>query len=122
MKKSFPFLVMVVLLCTGCQPPEKTARDSIAAFNGYLTAAVQKHDAECKADALNKLPVCSLIVRAVRAQNASATALETYCQLSPGQGKDPAGPCTPVKSAQEGLRSAISNMNQLVSEIKGAAQ
>ncbi len=122
MKNSFPFLFLSILLLTGCQPPEKTARDSIAAFDGYLTAAVAKHDAECKADALNRLPVCSLIVRAVRAENATATALETYCQLSPGQGKDPAMPCTPVRSSQTGLLSAISNMNQLVNEIKGAAK
>lgn len=122
MKKCFPFLFLAVLLLTGCQPPEKTARDSIAGFDGYLTTAVAKHDAECKADAANKLPVCLVIVRGARAENATVTALETYCQLSPGQGKDPLAPCSRVKSAQAGLIAAIANMNQLVSEIKGAAK
>ncbi len=120
--KYIPFLVLPVLLLSGCQSIEKTARDSIASFDGYLSAAVAKHDAECKADTGNQLPVCLVIVRSTRAENATVTALETYCQLAFGTGKDPALPCTPVKSAQAGLAAAIANMNQLSSEIQGAAK
>jgi len=119
MKKLF---LLPLLLLIGCQPLEKSARDSISAFGGYLSAAVVKHDAECKADTGNKLPVCSVIVRAIRAQNAAMTALETYCQLTPGTGADPALPCSPVKSAEAGLRAAISNLKQLSTEIQGAAK
>jgi len=122
MKKYIPFLLLPALLLSGCQSLEKTARDSIASFDGYLSAAVARHDVECKADAGNKLPVCLVIVRSIRAENATVTALETYCQLTPGTGKDPSLPCTPVASAQAGLTAAIQNMNQLSSEIKGAAK
>jgi hypothetical protein len=121
MKKCI-FVLLAAALLMGCQSPEKTARDSIAAFNGYLTTAVAKHDAACKADTKNALPVCQVIVRSVRAENAAVTALETYCQLSPGTGNDPSLPCKPVKTAQAGLLAAIANMNQLSSEIQGAAK
>jgi len=122
MKKLTIALTLVIcLLLTGC-PSEKNARDSIAAFDGYLTSAVSKHDAECKADVDNKLPVCGIVIRGIRAENAAVTALETYCQLTPGTGKDQSLKCSPVKSLASGLQSAINNMNQLTAEIKGAAK
>jgi len=112
----------------GCDKPENVARDSIAAGSGAIKDAQQKYILECTATPSN--PVCRAINRSVYAQNAAITGLETYCQLSPSQliSQDTVTGavtvdvhnCQPVQTAGQGLRSAVTNLNQAINELKSA--
>lgn len=113
------FLVGAVLLATiGCQSPEKTARDVIAAASGAIVAAQAQYQSECSSSPTGAN--CVLINKAVDGQNVAVTALETYCQfaLTPVP-PDPSTKCSPVKAALPALQTALQNLNQLTGEVKG---
>ncbi len=99
------------------QSLEANARDAAAALGGELQTAQAQNQA-CIQD---PTPVaCQTIKRGVSGQNALVTALETYCGWSVAAEAPPVGtPCTPVSTAQGALTFAITNANQLVTEVKG---
>lgn len=85
--------VLVALLSTGCQPLEKSARDSIVAAQAFLTEAKHNHP-ECDPDLVSgplidrygpqaDNPTCQTIYRAIRAQNEAVDLLDAYCGGSP---------------------------------------
>ncbi len=110
-----PFF-LIMFACPGGQPEQK-ARDTAAALGGALSAAQAQHQ-ECKVDATPT--VCQTISRGVAGQNALITSLETYCSWSTSAPPpDSTAQCVPVASAIDGLKAAISNANQLITEVKG---
>ncbi|HVT81219.1 MAG TPA: hypothetical protein VHM90_11235 [Phycisphaerae bacterium] len=108
-------LLSACLVLSACTPLEKSARDTAAALNGALTAAQQKYSASCQANTAGQ--ACALINKAIAGQNALITATEAYCGFAPGT-VDTAT-CTPVKSAEPALKSAIANASLFISELKG---
>lgn len=106
----------LVLLTVACHTIESNARDTIAAAQGVIVQAQVQFQPQCSADA-TKAP-CPVINQAVSAQNAAITALEAYCGFTPTSGVTEK--CTPVKSLQPALTSALANLNQFVTELKGA--
>lgn len=110
-------LIAMVLMVTGCKPPEQLARDGIATFSGTLAKAQQEYLASCSANPAQA--ACTTINKGVRAQNAAITSLETYCQFNLNAPLPPVGTkCNPVKSAGDGLKSAMNNLNQLMKELQ----
>jgi hypothetical protein len=112
-------LTSAVLLLVGCSPLAMQARDANAAAKGVLEAAQQKYGAACLANPYQV--ICQDINRAVYAQNALITATETYCGWS--RANPPANTkasCQAVKSAAPALETAITNLNFLITEVRGA--
>lgn len=106
----------------GCNKSlDQITRDVLATSSGTLTQAQDEYVAECQANPAKQ--VCVLINQAGGVQNATITALETYCgyALTPTP-PDPSTPCTPVASAQAGLITATSNLNQIIGELKPLIQ
>jgi hypothetical protein len=118
MKRLLPILACTLVL-VACSPLENNARDTAAALSGSIVAAQQKYHDTCVATPSKD--VCVLINRGVSGQNALITALETYCgwSVTPAP-PDPTAKCVPVKSAEAGLTTAISNATTLTTQIKGA--
>ena len=125
MKK--PFFIIWAALCIstafiGCQSLDRSARDGIAAFKGYLEQAITRRGPECVASN-GTAKYCDAIKRAASAENAAVSALAAYCQFTPFDAQNtPDKPCSPVKDLEGGLKSALANLNQLSGEIKAAAQ
>lgn len=106
----------------GCSPIEQQARDSAAALQGALTTAQSKYQAQCTSNPTQQ--ACTIINQAIAGQNALITATEAYCGWSasaPPQNPATAS-CTPVKSAQAGLQTAINNATLFIQELKGIIQ
>ncbi len=118
---SFGILIIIAttLLLAGCPKAEQDARDTAAGLNGAIAAAQAKYTAQCIASPSQQ--VCTMIQRAVSAQNALITATETYCNWSTASPPpNPTTTCMPVASAKQGLLAAIANANSLTLELKGA--
>jgi|ERR1041384_6759510 hypothetical protein len=120
MKRLFviPLLLSVIFLA-GC-PPEKDARDAIAAAHGVITAAQAQWTTTCRAQPTQAK--CQAVNKLIQAQHLAADALTTYCGGVPPTGTPTyldGGPCTPVTSAGGALRSAIQNMNSIVNDVNG---
>jgi hypothetical protein len=112
-------LIAITLACPGAQL-EQTARDVSASLGGLLQTAQSEHQ-ECLTDASST--TCHTIQRGVSGQNALVTALETYCSWSTtAPPPDSTTQCVPVASAQAALKSAISNANELTTEVKGTVK
>lgn len=116
--KKIVVVVLATLIMAGCNSPEQQARDTAAGLSGVLTTAQSQFTASCQADSNQN--VCQIINRGIAGQNALITATETYCgfALTPTP-PDPSEVCHPVKTAQPALQTAITNANQLITEIKG---
>lgn len=114
------FNIALVCCLLGCSP-EQTARDAIAAATGTIAKAQTQHQAECQVNPA--AGTCVLINRAVNAQNAAMTGLETYCgwRLS-GVLPDRGAVCTPNGSALNTLNVALSNLKQITTEVKGVVK
>jgi hypothetical protein len=122
--KKLLWLPLAVLLCGFACPAnpnnlEQNARDTVASLGGLLTTAQDQNLATCTADKTQ--PTCVLINRGISAQNALISATETYCGM-PQSTSLASTTCTPVKSAQAGLQTALDNATQLVNEIKGVVK
>lgn len=112
-------LLLVTLACPGTQL-EQNARDVSASLGGLLQTAQAQHQ-ECLSDATSA--TCQTIKRGVSGQNALITSLESYCGWSTtAPPPDTGATCVPVKGLESSLKSAISNANQLVTEIKGTVK
>ena len=109
-------LLPLLLLLTGC-PKDKNARDTAAALKGLLATAQTQYQASCQANSTQA--TCQTINRGVAAQNALITAIETYCSMAISPTPPPDSmPCTPVKSYESALTTAIANANQAITEVK----
>ena len=122
--KRLLWLPLAILLCgfacPASQPLEQNARDASASLGGVVSAAQAQHQ-ECLSDATST--TCQTIKRGVSGQNALVTAIETYCGWSTTTPPpDTTATCVPVKSAASALQSAISNANQLTTEVKGTVK
>lgn len=114
-------VLTIALVMIGCPKPAENARNAIASAQGFIVAQQQIHGQSCKAAPSQE--VCVNINKAVSAQNAAVTALETYCGWNPlAPPSDPNAPCVPVKGAEAALTAAVGNLNQIIGEIKGAAK
>lgn len=119
MKKVLVGALLLVLV--GCSSLEQNARDSAAALNGALVAAQTQYQTSCSATPTAS--PCTLINRAVDAQNALITATEAYCGWTAGVlPADPAASCKPVSTATAGLQAAVNNANSFVVQLKGVIQ
>lgn len=118
MRKLLPLLLISCLLLLGCTPVEQNARDGIATAAAVLRFAQTKYGPSCTANP--KQAICQNINKAVHANNLAIDALESYCQLTPAS--DPTLPCKPVKALEPALASALANLNQTVTDLKGALQ
>lgn len=110
--------ICLLLVTTACSPIENKARDTAAALQGAIIAAQSQYQVPCTAD--NTQAACKVINKAVSGQNALVTSIEAYCGFSTtNPPADPSAKCSPVKSAEPALQSAIANATELISEIKG---
>lgn len=100
------------------ESPQQIARDAIAASRGAIQTAQAKYQSTCNASP-QQTP-CDVINRAIYAQQAAIASLYTYCQFS--LASDSTAVCKPVDSALTGLMSAVTNLNQVVTSIKGVLQ
>lgn len=113
----FPVLAMVVFLC-GC-PPEKDARDAIAAAHGWITNAQTTWGPTCVANPTQIQ--CTSTNKLIAAQHAAADALTVYCGGVPAAGQVAyidGGACVENKSAQGVLLSAVTQMNNIIADVK----
>lgn len=114
------FNIALVCCLIGCSP-EQTARDAIAAATGTIAKAQAQHQAACTTNPADA--PCVLINRAVNAQNAAIAGLETYCGWSlSGTLPDRGAACAPNKDALSGLNVALTNLKQIVTEVKGVVK
>lgn len=114
---AIPLFLSVVLLA-GC-PPEKNARDAIAASHGWITNAQTQWAGTCN---INPQQIqCTSTNKLIQAQHAAADALTVYCGGVPPAGQQAyidGGACVENKSAQGVLLSAIQNMNAIIADVK----
>ncbi|MCL4524008.1 MAG: hypothetical protein M1451_08870 [Acidobacteria bacterium] len=127
MRKKTVLVVLICLCFAACQPYEKQARDSVAAAKGFIEQAQANHGDECRAvpqcslpgvvDAGKCVKICAAINQAVAAQNLAIDALDLYCA---GTGWQTGGACTPNKELEPRVRAAISNLDRIIKDAKGA--
>jgi len=108
-------LFVLTIVMVACQPFEKSARDSVAAAKGFIEQAQANHKQECVANPNTAL--CSAINQAVAAQNSAIDALDLYCAGSAWQS---GGACQPNKELEPRVRAAISNLDRMIKDAKGA--
>ena len=112
-------LMGILLFFRSCSPVEQQARNTAAALQGTIVAAQAKYHDSCVGNPRQQ--VCEIINQGISGQNALVTAVETYCGWSTvSPPADPNTKCVPVKTAEQGLQSAIANAAQLTAQIKGA--
>ena len=134
MKKVITVVILSLVGFTGCtkkpiiaptpsgQPAlVVNARDTLAAASGFVANAQKQYLKECNADPTQEK--CKYINQAVSGINATITAEEAYCGWSAGTASQtPAPSCVPVSTAAAGLQAAITNLNNFISQLKGAIQ
>lgn len=119
MRKLLMVAVVALLGFTAaCHTFEANARDTIAAANGAIVQAEVQYSITCTSNP--NQTVCVDINKAVAAQNAAITALETYCGFTSASKAEDT--CKPVKSFQPALTAALANLNQIVTELKGVTK
>jgi hypothetical protein len=119
MRKSLVALIVTMCLSlTACTPLEQSARNTAAALQGGLGAAQTKYQTTCAATPT--ATACTVITKAIDAQNILVTATEAYCGWSTAAPPVVAtATCVPVKSAAAGLQSAVNNATLAITELKG---
>lgn len=122
MKKWIPALIVVTaFLFAGCTPIERTAYQTVVAAKGFLDKEKMQHP-ECATGSTST--VCVDISKAVGAKDALIDAITVYCS---GPDFNNGGACNAPDlhtaagvSAEAKLRAAISNYNQIASDLKKA--
>jgi len=122
--------ILVLLFCTclllsGCQPIENSARDAIAAADGFISQAQRNHLDECKANPSKSFP-CVKLNQAVGAQNLLIDVTEQYCGWPnrPGAAelKALAGQkCIQNKTILPYLKNAVASLNSVLADYKVAS-
>lgn len=122
MKKLIFLPLLLFTLACPHQPLEQTARDAVATAKGYLESAKANHP-ECVPQPAHPQvapaasTMCSIINRGIAGKDLVIDALETYCANPDFDSKG--GVCTPNKDAEPKLRAALSNLNQILKDVKG---
>jgi hypothetical protein len=118
-KYALTAVMTVVLLCGfSCSPIQNQARNTAAALQGAIVAAQGQYQATCTSNPSQTQ--CTLINKAIAAQNALITADEAYCNWSQANPpSDPNATCVPVTSAVTALQTAINNATSFISQLKG---
>lgn len=101
----------------GCQKPEQTARDAIAAAKGVVETAQIKYLDACQADP--DLGPCVTVNKAVAAQNLAIDALNQYCS---GPGYLTGGVCNPQPDLQSHLEAALASLDQTIKDVEALIQ
>jgi len=127
-RKLLPLIVLLLALTAGCQhqPPsgapaptpvtlEQRARDGIAAATGFLSSAQTQYHDQCVAAPTGA--ACVTIHKGVAAQNVAIDALKTYCAFGKSDPLD--STCKPVANAADALKSALSNLSSIITDVKG---
>lgn len=96
------------------QPIQATAMDVAATAKGYLDEA-KKHHPEC-APGVTAPAVCGVLDRGTKAKDLLIDAVNVYCGSAEYDKGDVA--CTPNASAEDKLSSALTNMNQIMGDVK----
>jgi hypothetical protein len=96
------------------QPIQSTALDVAATAKGYLDKAKELHP-EC-APGVTAPNLCAILDRGTKAKDLLLDALNLYCG-SPEYDKGNVV-CTINASAEDKLSSALTNMNQIMGDIK----
>ena len=117
MKLKLVLLLAATLLLVGCQPPENTARDSIAAAKGVIEQAQTEYLEICAASPNER--ECQLINNAVAVQNLAIDALNLYCS---GSNYLAGGACQPNKEYLPRLQEALRNLDGIIAAIKELRQ
>lgn len=110
---SLTLILACTLALTGCQPIEKTARDSVAAAKGYLDSA-KAHHPECATNGGHGAN-CDIIARGVGAKDAVIDAVQVYCASS---SYDSGSPCSPNKDAEPKLKAALQSLDQIMTDVR----
>lgn len=123
--KFVAILICVCFILSGCQPVENSARDAIAASQGFIARAQQNHLEECKANPSKSFP-CVKINQAVGAQNLLIDITEQYCGWPNRPGADAlkalAGQkCIPNKTVLPYLKNAVASLNSILADYKTAS-
>lgn len=94
---------------------EQRARDGIAAATGFLSSAQTQYHDQCAAAPTGA--ACVTIHKGVAAQNIAIDALKTYCAFGNGDSLDSI--CKPVANSADALKSALSNLSGIITDVKG---
>ncbi len=118
-------LFFICLILSGCQPIENSAKDAIAASNGFLGQAQKNHLEECKANPTKPFP-CAKLNQAVGALNLLIDATMQYCGWPNRPGAEAlkalsGQKCAPNKAALPILKNAIASMNSVIADYKTAS-
>lgn len=119
MNKLF-ILLPLLLMTVACQPPQNSARDTIAAAKGYLDSA-RSHHPECNTTSPNGTHACQIIGKGTQAKDVAIDALEIYCSNTSTTGVNfqDGGPCVADKAYEPKLKAALASLNQIISDVKG---
>lgn len=118
--------LLLPLGLTGCpsgQTVSQKSRDVIATASGVISNLDSRYKASCEAD--SSQTVCGAIGHSKAALNVSIDALEAYCEGTPIAGDKPfkdGGPCSPVSTAGDALKSALDNLNRAVADLKAVVK
>jgi hypothetical protein len=117
MKKLLALIAACIML-TGCSPLEQNARNTAAALQGTIVAAQASMQTSCTANPQQE--TCVIVNQAINGQAALVTAIEAYCGWSTtNPPADPNATCTPVKTEEAALQTAIANATTFITELKG---
>ena len=117
MRMKFLALLAACIMLTGCSPLEQNARNTAAALQGAIIAAQASQQTSCTANPQQE--TCVVITKAIGGQTALITAITAYCGWSiTNPPADPNATCTPVKTAQAGLETAIANATTFILQLK----
>lgn len=105
-----------------CQSFERSARDAVVTYGGFVRKAQSNHLEECVAfTSLGKNlgksdAVCPAITKAIAAHNIAVDALNTYCA---SESYDLfGGKCVANKALQPKLEAALANLSSIIAELK----
>jgi hypothetical protein len=110
-------VMLPLLLLIGCGV--ESYRDTIATSYGFLAWAQSTYKVPCQATP--NAATCALITRGIGLHNAATDALNAYCNgpAAPGNAQwTQGGPCSPIKSLQPALVTAIANLNPVIADVK----
>lgn len=110
-------VVPILLLLTGCpQPTDQTARDAIAAAHGWIVNAQATWGDSCRANTAQVK--CTSTNKLIAAEHVAADALAAYCGGPATPSYANGGPCVPITGYKQSLIAAITNMNNIATDVK----
>jgi hypothetical protein len=112
-------IAVLTLASVGCSPLEQQAYKSVVAANAFIKAEKAQHP-ECATNP--SAAICQNFQKATSAKDLLIDAIEQYCS-SPDF--DAGKPCVKPSGqagdiAKQQLQSAVANLNQVLTDVKGA--